>query len=62
MSISSREAAEIAAANQSDRRPVVFVHGLWLLPTSWDPWRELFEQRGYATLAVDWPRDPASVA
>ena len=61
MSISSREAAEIAAANQSDRRPVVFVHGLWLLPTSWDPWRELFEQRGYATLAVDWPRDPVSV-
>jgi non-heme chloroperoxidase len=60
--ISSREAAEVAAANESGRQPVVFVHGLWLLPSSWAPWRELFEERGFATVAVDWPDDPATVA
>jgi len=59
--ISSREAAEVAAANESGRQPVVFVHGLWLLPSSWAPWRELFEERGFATVAVDWPDDPATV-
>jgi non-heme chloroperoxidase len=57
-----REQKELAAANGSGRQPVVFVHGLWLLAGSWDPWRELFEERGYATLAADWPDDPATVA
>lgn len=54
--------AEIDAANTSGRQPVVFVHGLWLLAGSWHGWRELFEARGYATVAVDWPDDPATVA
>jgi pimeloyl-ACP methyl ester carboxylesterase len=40
---------------------VVVVHGLWLLASSWDAWRQRFEAEGYATVAVDWPRDPASV-
>jgi pimeloyl-ACP methyl ester carboxylesterase len=56
-----REQEEIEAANATARRPVVFVHGLWLLAGSWKPWRDLFEERGYATLAPDWPNDPASV-
>jgi non-heme chloroperoxidase len=38
----------------------VFVHGLWLLASSWDPWRALFEEKGYATLAPGWPDDPES--
>ena len=59
--LSARELAEVDQANQSGRRPVVFVHGLWLLPSSWDPWRALFEEQGYATLAPDWPDDPATV-
>ena len=59
--LSARELAEVEQANQSGRRPVVFVHGLWLLPSSWDAWRSLFEERGYATLAPDWPDDPATV-
>ena len=29
------------------RRRVVFVHGLWLLPSSWDRWAKLFEDNGY---------------
>ena len=39
----------------------MFVHGLWLLASSWDPWRQLFEEGGYATLAPGWPDDPATV-
>jgi len=58
--ITSREAAEVRAANESGRQPVVFVHGLWLLHSSWAAWRERFESTGYATVAVDWPHDAAS--
>jgi len=57
-----REAAEVEAANASGRPPLVFVHGLWLLASSWDPWRRLFEERGYATVAPGWPDDPLTVA
>ena len=39
----------------------MFVHGLWLLPSSWDRWRELFEDAGYATVAPGWPDDPETV-
>ncbi len=60
--LSARELTEINAANASNRQPVVFVHGLWLLAGSWDAWRPDFESRGYATVAVDWPDDPATVA
>jgi hypothetical protein len=31
--------------------PVVFVHGLWLHPTSWGPWVEFFQEAGYAPVA-----------
>jgi len=60
-SLSTREAAEVARANESGNLPVVFVHGLWLLAGSWAPWQRLFEERGYATVAADWPGDPESV-
>jgi pimeloyl-ACP methyl ester carboxylesterase len=59
--LTDREQAEVQAANESGRRPVVFVHGLWLLSSSWQAWRDLFEARGYATLAPGWPDDPDSV-
>lgn len=52
------ELAEVERANASGLRPVVFVHGLWLLPSSWDGWRKLFEENGYTTLAPGWPDDP----
>jgi non-heme chloroperoxidase len=45
-------------ANASGRVPVVFVHGLWLLPSSWDRWAALFEEAGYAPLTPGWPDDP----
>jgi pimeloyl-ACP methyl ester carboxylesterase len=59
--ISPREQREIARTNQSGAEPVVFVHGLWLLASSWDRWRKLFEDGGYMTLAPSWPDDPETV-
>jgi pimeloyl-ACP methyl ester carboxylesterase len=60
-SISERESREIVAANASGNTPVVFIHGLWLLPSSWANWVDFFEQAGYAPLTPDWPDDPATV-
>ena len=61
MSISPRETAEVARVNATGRRPVVLVHGLWLLAGSWKPWEQLLEERGYAALSVDWPGDRPNV-
>src|SRR5215831_4566655 len=55
------ERQELEAVRSSGRTPVVFVHGLWLLPSSWDRWRVVFEDAGYATVAPGWPDDPATV-
>jgi len=52
---------QIEEANASGNMPVVFVHGLWLLPSSWDNWRALFDDNGYASIAPGWPGDPATV-
>ena len=57
--VTAREAAEVEAANTSGRQPVVLVHGLWLLHSSWDAWKAYVEERGYAAVAVDWPHDEA---
>ena len=40
---------------------VVFVHGLWLHATSWDPWVALFREAGYEPLAPGWPGDSDTV-
>ena len=55
------ELAEIERANSSGKQPVVFVHGLWLLDTSWDAWAAFFEESGYAAVTPGWPDDPATV-
>lgn len=59
--LTSHEQSDVDRANASSARPVVFVHGLWLLASSWDRWRALFEERGFVTLAPGWPDDPESV-
>jgi non-heme chloroperoxidase len=61
MAITQREAQQIEEANASGRTAVVLIHGLWLLPSSWDRWRELFDEAGYATLTPSWPDDPETV-
>ena len=60
-SITDFENEEIARAKQPGHTPVVFVHGLWLLASSWDRWAALFQQAGYATLQPGWPDDPQTV-
>jgi pimeloyl-ACP methyl ester carboxylesterase len=54
-----REAVE--NANATGLRPVVFIHGLWLLPSSWNRWAELFEEAGFTALTPGWPDDPETV-
>jgi non-heme chloroperoxidase len=52
---------QIARANDSGRVPVVFIHGLWLLPSSWDRWAAVFAAAGYAPVSPGWPDDPDTV-
>ena len=59
--MTDRETEQVEQANASGRTPVVFIHGLWLLPSSWDRWTQLFEEAGYAALTPSWPDDPETV-
>ena len=58
---SEHEQQQIEQANGSGRRSVVFIHGLWLLPSSWDRWAEVFDEAGYTALTPGWPDDPNTV-
>jgi len=60
-SISDSDREQVKRANATTKTPVVFIHGLWLLPSSWDAWATLFEENGYIALTPDWPDDPESV-
>jgi len=60
-SITEQERAQVERANASDATPVVFIHGLWLLPSSWDSWATFFEEAGYVALTPSWPDDPETV-
>jgi pimeloyl-ACP methyl ester carboxylesterase len=62
MAISAREQGQIDAANSSGRTPIVLIHGLWVLASSWDNWVALFDEQGYAGITPDWPDDPETVA
>ena len=61
MPITQHETEQIEKANATERTPVVFIHGLWLLPSSWDNWAALFEEAGYAPVTPVWPDDPDTV-
>jgi non-heme chloroperoxidase len=61
LTITEHELQECKRANASGKPPVVFVHGLWLLPNSWDRWAALFEEAGFAALTPGWPDDPETV-
>src|SRR5690348_1215060 len=62
VTISTEEAKQVERANESNKRPVAFVHGLWLLPSSWDNWVEVFEEAGMVAVTPGWPDDPETVA
>src|SRR6266481_5472954 len=59
--IDRKVADQIEHANSTGKTPVVFVHGLWLLPSSWDRWAALFDQAGYASVQPGWPDDADTV-
>ena len=59
--ISEREHDQIERANASTATPVVFIHGLWVLPSSWDGFAAVFEEAGYVPLTPSWPDDPETV-
>ena len=59
--ITQREQSQIDQANSSGKTPAVFIHGLWLLPSSWDNWVAFFEENGYAGVTPSWPDDPETV-
>lgn len=60
--VTEHESEQVERANSSGRTPVVFIHGLWLLPSSWDRWANLFEESGYSAVLPGWPDDPETVA
>jgi pimeloyl-ACP methyl ester carboxylesterase len=60
--IATHEQQDVDKVNATGRTPAVFVHGLWLLPSSWDRWAEVFDEAGYVALAPGWPDDPETVA
>src|SRR3989440_5697854 len=61
-SIPAVDMDQIDRANSTGLQPVVFVHGLWLLASSWDRWAAVFEEAGFVALTPGWPDDPESVA
>jgi pimeloyl-ACP methyl ester carboxylesterase len=61
MAITENEQEQIEKANAAGKTPVVFIHGLWLLPSSWDNWAGVFEEAGYAAVTPVWPDDPDTV-
>jgi non-heme chloroperoxidase len=61
MAITEYEQQQVEKANATGLTPVVFIHGLWLLPSSWDRWAGVFEEAGYAPLTPGWPDDPQTV-
>jgi non-heme chloroperoxidase len=60
-SVTEHENEQIDRANETGLQPVVFIHGLWLLPSSWDRWATVFEEAGYTALSPGWPDDPGTV-
>jgi pimeloyl-ACP methyl ester carboxylesterase len=52
----------IERTNASAKPPVIFIHGLWLKPNSWDRWVEMFAAAGYAAFAPCWPAEAGGSA
>ena len=58
----STDLEQVEQTNATGLAPVMFIHGLWLLESSWDRWAAVFEEAGYTAIAPGWPDDPDTVA
>src|SRR5437764_1306609 len=46
---------------ESDRIPLLLVHGAWLSARSWENYADYFGKRGFALSAPEWPRKEGDV-
>lgn len=53
--------AEVPPSAKSET-PVVFIHGLWVHSSAWQPWMDMFAAAGYAPINPGWPGDAATAA
>jgi pimeloyl-ACP methyl ester carboxylesterase len=44
-----------------NKSPIIFIHGLWMHSSTWQPWMQFFSQHGYECMSPDWPGDGATV-
>lgn len=42
-------------------QPVVFIHGLWIHSSAWEPWAALYRREGYEPIVAGWPGDGPTV-
>src|ERR1700712_6132463 len=42
-------------------QPVVFIHGLWIHSSAWEPWATLYRREGFEPIVAGWPGDGATV-
>jgi pimeloyl-ACP methyl ester carboxylesterase len=54
--------ARWSAGGMTNPTSVIFIHGLWLHASSWQPWSDLFAREGYQPLMPGWPGDSTTVA
>ncbi|MEV1004825.1 alpha/beta hydrolase [Nonomuraea sp. NPDC050202] len=59
---STSDLAQVRHANAIGPIPVVFLHGPWLLPTSWERWAGVFDEAGFAPVIPAWPAGSPSRA
>jgi len=57
----STDLEQVEQTNATGLAPVMFIHGLWLLESSWDRWAAVVEEAGYTAIAPGWPDDPDTV-
>jgi non-heme chloroperoxidase len=57
----STDLEQVEQTNATGLTPVMFIHGLWLLESSWDRWAAVVEEAGYTAIAPGWPDDPDTV-
>jgi pimeloyl-ACP methyl ester carboxylesterase len=46
---------------ESDRIPLMLIHGAWLAANSWENFAQYFESRNFAVSAPEWPRKQGDV-